>query len=225
MPVQKDFKRLVRARMRKTGEAYTAARAHLLSRKPRPTPAPAANDYARLAGMSDATLKAKTGCDWARWVWTLDRLGARHMAHGEIARLVHQKYEVPGWWSQWVTTGYERIKGLREIGQRLSGEYEAGKTRTLSAPVSTVFRAFKDARVRARWLPGVPVTIRTAKPNKTMRLTWDDGTVVAVYFVAKGKGKSVVAIQHLKVPGKARATELKTFWGERLTALAQVVRA
>ncbi len=27
MPSQKDFKRLVRARMRKTGEAYTAARA------------------------------------------------------------------------------------------------------------------------------------------------------------------------------------------------------
>jgi hypothetical protein len=33
MPTQKDFKRLVRARMAKTGEAYTAARAQLL-RKP-----------------------------------------------------------------------------------------------------------------------------------------------------------------------------------------------
>ena len=30
MPVQKDFKRLVRARMKKTGEAYTAARLRLL---------------------------------------------------------------------------------------------------------------------------------------------------------------------------------------------------
>jgi hypothetical protein len=35
MPTDKDFKRLVRARMGKTGEAYTTARAHL-----RPTPDP-----------------------------------------------------------------------------------------------------------------------------------------------------------------------------------------
>jgi hypothetical protein len=34
MPTDKDFKRLVRARMGKTGEAYTTARAHL-----RPPPA------------------------------------------------------------------------------------------------------------------------------------------------------------------------------------------
>jgi len=36
MPVDKDFKRLVRGRMRKTGESYTAARAILLQ-KPAPT--------------------------------------------------------------------------------------------------------------------------------------------------------------------------------------------
>jgi hypothetical protein len=33
MPINKDFKKLVRARMSKTGESYTAARAQLL-RKP-----------------------------------------------------------------------------------------------------------------------------------------------------------------------------------------------
>ena len=37
MPTDKDFKRLVRARMGKTGEAYTTARAHL-----RPDRGPAA---------------------------------------------------------------------------------------------------------------------------------------------------------------------------------------
>ncbi len=31
MPRDKDFKRLVRKRMRKTGESYSSARAHLLS--------------------------------------------------------------------------------------------------------------------------------------------------------------------------------------------------
>ena len=35
MPTDKDFKRLVRARMGKTGESYTTARSHL---RPDPTP-------------------------------------------------------------------------------------------------------------------------------------------------------------------------------------------
>ena len=33
MPTGKDLKRLVRARMKKTGESYTAARAQLLKKK------------------------------------------------------------------------------------------------------------------------------------------------------------------------------------------------
>src|ERR1700724_2244763 len=83
MPRNKDLKRLVRARMRKTGEAYTAALAHInkkpkaatVSRAatPRTTPKSAANsvNYAAVAGMSDAKLKAKTGCTWERWVHAL----------------------------------------------------------------------------------------------------------------------------------------------------------
>ena len=38
MPRNKDLKRLIRARMDKTGESYTAARAHLVSESPRPLP-------------------------------------------------------------------------------------------------------------------------------------------------------------------------------------------
>ena len=55
MPANKDLKRLTRARMSKTGEAYTTARARLLEKKQtraaEPTP-----DYAALAGMSPHSL-------------------------------------------------------------------------------------------------------------------------------------------------------------------------
>ena len=109
MPTSKDFKRLVRARMQKTGEAYTTARAQLLSRKqasaPAPAPAPALPQYAKLAGTSDATLKAKTGCTWERWVKALDHVEAHTWPHRQIAAYVHEKYKVPGWWAQTVTVG------------------------------------------------------------------------------------------------------------------------
>lgn len=38
MTHRRDLKKLVRARMRKTGESYTTARAHLVGRRPAPTP-------------------------------------------------------------------------------------------------------------------------------------------------------------------------------------------
>lgn len=121
MPADKDLKRLVRRRMQKTGEAYTTARAHLLKTPrlaaPRPssvTPAPApAGDYAKLAGMSDATIKKATGCTWKRWVDAYDYAKAHTWSHREIAEYAHAKFKIPDWWAQTVAVGYERIKGLR----------------------------------------------------------------------------------------------------------------
>ena len=81
MPRDKDLKRLVRTRMQKTGEAYTAARAQILSKPRRKTsPAPKLN-FAELAGTSEATIKQKTGCTWERWVKALDHHGAAEMSH------------------------------------------------------------------------------------------------------------------------------------------------
>lgn len=224
MPTNKDFKRLVRARMQKTGESYTSARTHLLvkPRTPETPPAPAPADYAKLAGMSDATVKAKTGCAWDRWVWALDRVQAHTWSHREIAQYVHEKYKVPDWWTQTVTVGYERIKGLRAIGERRGGGFEANKSKTFAVPVTRLFRAFSDKRTRARWLPGVNLTVRTATRPKTMRVTWPDQTSVEFYFVSKGTAKSLVQIQHRRLPDKAAAARMKEFWGARLAELEEL---
>lgn len=232
MTVAKDFKRLVRARMQKTGEAYTTARAVLLT-KPAPAPrasapsrahpVPAVADYAKLAGMSDTAIKAKTGCDWESWVSALDYKKAYTWSHREIAEYVHEKFKVPGWWTQSVTVGYERIKGLRAIGQRRDGGFEASRSKTIGVSVSRVFRAFKDARVRRKWLPDVKLTIRTATPDRSLRISWDDGTSVDVWLTGKGKDKSAVAVTHKKLTGKDDAGRRKAYWGERLEALAGVL--
>jgi len=229
MTVAKDFKRVVRARMQKTGESYTAARAILLS-KPAPTPAapppasaPAVSDYARLAGMSDAAIKANTGCTWERWVMALDYKKAYTWPHREIAEYVHEKYKVRDWWTQAVTVGYERIKGLRDIGQRRGGGYEATRSKTFAVPVTRLFRAFSDARIRRKWLPGVKLSVRKATPNRSVRITWDDDTSVEVWLLPKGTGKASVAVAHRKLADKADAERRKAFWGERLDALAGVL--
>jgi len=228
MPTNKDFKRLVRGRMRKTGEAYTTARAHLLEQKPTAAAPPKAPrtrsvDYAKLAGRSDAVLKAKTGCTWERWVKALDHAQAYTWPHREIATYVHEKYKIPGWWAQTVTVGYERIKGLRAVGQRRDGSFEANKSRTFAVPLVRLYRAVHDSRTRARWLPDVDLTVRTATRGKSMRITWPDRTSVEVGFTNKGPAKSQVAVQHGKLPDRAAQTRVKQYWAERLEALEQVL--
>jgi hypothetical protein len=224
MPTNKDFKHLVRARMQKTGEAYTTARAKLLQRQQRqPAPSEPPPEYAKLAGMSDATIKARTGCTWERWVSALDRVGAHEWPHREIADYVHEKYKVPGWWTQTVTVGYERIKGLRAIGQRCGGGYEASKSKVFAAPLGRLYRAFHDARTRRRWLSGVKLTVRTAIPDKSMRVTWPDGTSVELYFIGKGSAKSQVVVQHRKLADKTTADQMKAYWAERLGALQAIL--
>jgi hypothetical protein len=238
MPRDKDLKRLVRTRMKKTGEAYTTARAQI-TRKPKAkkttaaAAAPAARaaaavapekpDYATLAGMSDESVKEKTGCSWERWVYALDRAGAVKMPHGEIAALVNEKYKIDGWWSQAVTVGYERIKGLRARGQRRDGTYEANKSRTFNVPVSKLFNAWADVSIRKRWLEETGVKVRTATAPKSMRLGWPDGTIVAVGFESKGASKSSVALMHTKLRDKDRSERLRQYWSEQLDALADVL--
>jgi hypothetical protein len=225
MPTDKDFKRLVRGRMQKTGESYTAARAHF--RKQNPTaavsPAPAPADYAKLAGRTDAILKEKTGCTWERWVKALDHQKAYTWPHREIAKYVHEKYKVPGWWAQTVTVGYERIKGLRAVGQRRDGLFEASKSKTLAVPLAQLYRAFQDARTRARWLPGVDLTIRTATRQKSMWITWPDRTSLEVGFLGKAPGKSLVALTHSKLPDRDSVARIKQYWTERLGALQDLL--
>ena len=227
MPANKDFKRLVRTRMRKTGESYTAARMQLLNRKQsairaKPAAPPAAvlkTDYARLAGMSDDAVKAKTGCTWERWVAALDYHGADAWSHRAIADFVHEKYKVPDWWTQMVTVGYERIKGLRERGQRRGGGYEATKSKVFAVPLGRLYRAFADKRTRSRWLPGVDLAVRAATANKSMRITWTDGTSVELWFMTKGSAKAQVQIEHRKLADKAGAARMKQYWTERLAVL------
>lgn len=218
MPKNKDLKRLTRSRMQKTGESYTTARAKLVQKSGRvSTP-----ELAARAGMSDDTVHAKTGRTWSEWVRILDTKGATSMPHRDIAVYVHEEHGVSRWWAQTVTVGYERIRGLREKGQRRGGTYEANKSKTFPVPVAKLYRAFSLTRTRNRWLAGVKWTVRKAVSEKSMRVTWADGTSVELYFTAKASDKSQVALQHTKLVTQSDATQAKNYWGARLDELSKI---
>ena len=218
MTQQKDFKRVVRARMQKTGESYTTARLHLVKKEEVP-----ASDYASLAGLSDESVKNATGRAWAMWVALLDKAGAKEMSHPALTKHLREAFDTPSWWTQMVAVGYERIRGLRAQGQQRSGDWSVSKSKTVGVPLAKLYAAF-NARGRAKWMDGVKLTVRGATPNKSMRLRWEDGSPIDIGFVAKGDAKSQVALEHRKLASKAEADRMRAFWTERLNALAAMLK-
>ena len=217
MTTHRSFKRLVRARMEKTGESYTAARAKLLAAdEPETTARPGLST-------SDAEIRRRTGRGWEEWFDLLDDWGAAERSHREIARWVaEQQGVVPlAWNAQAVVGSYERVRGLRAVGEHADG-FAITATKTVAVPVDRLYDAFVDESLRGRWLPDGELRERTATKPKSARFDWGgDGSRVHVTFAAKGDGKSTVALQHARLADAREAERMKAYWRERVAAMKE----
>jgi uncharacterized protein YndB with AHSA1/START domain len=215
MTRQKTFKRRVRERMTKTGETYTSARRMLIAAGERPDDVTPEFE----PPVADEKVTEATGRGWQAWFTLLDEWGAVHRTHTEIARWLRETHQVAGWYSQSITVGYERARGLRAPGERADG-FAAGASRTIAVPVARLFEAFEDAALRERWLPEAALRPRTATAPKSARYDWEDGsTRVIVGFDDLGQAKSRVALSHERLPDADTAGEMKAWWRERLATL------
>jgi hypothetical protein len=218
MTRQRSFKRLVRSRMEKTGESYTAARAVLLAGQDEPK----ATDQPWLV-TSDEKIRERTGRGWEEWFDLLDDWGAAERTHREIARWVAEQLGIGPlvWEAQAVTSSYERARGLRAVGETEQG-FAVSATRTVAVPVERLFDAVVDESQRRSWLPDGELSERTATRPKSARFDWGDGsTRVMVAFDSKGEQKSTMALQHVRLPDAVEADRMKAYWRERVTALKE----
>jgi hypothetical protein len=227
MTRRKSFKGRIRARMDKTSERYTTARRQLLAKAgTEPPAAPVADAPRARRPYSDEVVRANTGRVWDEWFALLDGWGAAQRPHPEIARWLVEEHAVGGWWAQGVTVAYEQARGLRDPGQRRGGLYEVNASKTVAVPVERLYEAFADPALRERWLPDAAFEVRTARPGKSIRANWDDGsTRLVIAFTAHGAAKSQVALVHERIPDAATADKLKAWWRERVAVLKQVLEA
>ncbi len=162
--------------------------------------------------MSDEKLLAATGKVRADWHSILDAAGAREWKHPKIAAWLQSEHDVPGWWAQGITVGYEQAIGRRVPGQGADGTFavSASKTvhgsraETLKSVLATLTTHFgppdsvseKSIYATARWKKDgetIVAAIADPKPEKTLisltrsRIV-DGGTLSA----AKAELKSVL---------------------------------
>jgi hypothetical protein len=83
--------------------------------------------------------------------------------------------------------------------------------------VAVGYERIKGPRVRGQQRDG------TCGASKSMRIDLGDGSIVAVGFTSRGRGKSVVAIEHRKLADRDAAERVKAEWSEKFDALARVL--
>ena len=215
MTRQSSFKRLVRARMTKTGESYAAARARLLAADERTAtePAPLAT--------SDASIRERTGRGWEEWFDLLDAHGAAELSHREIARWVAEQLGIQPlvWEAQAVTVSYERARRGRVVGERADG-FTITASKTIAVAADELYDAVVDAERRRGWLSDDRLRERTATRARSARYDWDDGpSRVVVTFDVKGAAKTTVVVEHSRLADAAQADEMKAFWRKHLDGL------
>ena len=146
----RKLKKAIRARARKTGESYAAARRSYL-KPPPPTPAP--RPKARTAGsLSDAKAVENTGHGLDHWFAVLDRFSQGRKDHTGAARHLSRDHGVPMWYCQGITVAWERARGHRAMNQSSAGDFQVSVSRVVPLALSDLFRLVGDAKERSRWL-------------------------------------------------------------------------
>lgn len=170
-----------------------------------------------LAGISTTAVAMATGHGWSYWLKALDKAGAATLPHGEIAKLLSKTLGLKHpWWVQMVAVAYEQARGLRQPRERKNG-FAATVTRTVAVPINALYAAWEEGR-RGDWLPD-GIEVRRATKNKSMKITWPDGSGIDVNFYDKGGNKAVVAIEQTQLRDPTAVEAVKDLWGAALDRL------
>jgi uncharacterized protein YndB with AHSA1/START domain len=168
--------------------------------------------------IGDESVKNATGKTWEEWFAILDSAGGEGMTHKEIVAFLAEQHQAAPWWQQSVTVAYEQARGKREKHQMPEG-YQISRSRTFFVPLADLYNAWADESARGAWLLGDEIQVRKATPNKSLRITWSDGSSVEALFSAKGETKSQAAVQHSRLRDAELAERMKAFWSDALDKL------
>jgi hypothetical protein len=244
MTQQKKLKRAIRARARKTGESYAAARRQVVqagrkvglpvaaARPVASAPRPAAPSRPR---SGEAGVFRKTGHGYDHWFAVLDTFGAPRKGHTASAAHLHREHGVPGWHSQMITVAYERERGLRVPNQSAAGDFQVNVSKSIPVPLTEVVDALTSPRRRSAWLRGAdpalgralraavagpqarPIKVRDAR-LATLRYPWDRGRV-QIYIEGRANGRTNVVASMTKLAGPAEVEQRRAQWRRALEGL------
>ena len=183
-----------------------------------PSSGPANPVSSRGEGMGDGALVAATGRTWAEWFHLLDAAGAAEWSHPQIAAWLGDAHDVPPWWRQSVTVGFEQERGMRLPGQRADGTFEVGASKTMPGDQAAVLDTVIDAvsaGVGAR-----PSSTSREIAYPTARWNLPGGGFVLARANSSKNGKTSVSLTHARLADAAAVAPAKTAMQAWLASVA-----
>lgn len=199
--------------------------------------------------ISDAAVKKATGKTWDEWIVRLDKLGAKMMAHRDIARMLYDRKMIKnGWWCQMVTNGYEQARGRRVLGQSEDAGFQIGVRKTLRVSPREAWRAITSPRGVKLWLgdvaslkfkpgqsfvtrDGTAGEIRTVRPGQRVRLTYQPrgmraATTLQVTVIPRQTTQGTcISFHHEKLASAKERKRMRRHWQNVLQALQHLTPA
>lgn len=190
--------------------------------------------------LTDVQCKNATGKTLKQWFAFLDEREALQAGRREATKMLQAEGLKDDWWLITIAAEYEIAKGIVEKDGKPKG-YAICATKTINAPIDTVYEAWTTAQQLSQWL-GAKCTIdlkvdgqfkcadgqggefKRIRENKDLRFTWlhdsmSPGSLVDVAFAAKGDTKTGITLNHARIQSRADADALRASWGSSLDAL------
>ncbi len=190
--------------------------------------------------IKEESVRAKTGRGREEWFSLLDAWGAMEKGHVPTAKHLEAAYDLTGWWAQTVTVEHERVRGLREVGQR-GEEFVATVRRTIRASPEAAYAALTEPDHLSRWFgqdarADLRVDGRYANKDgdrgeflcldrpKRIKYTWENpdhapGSMVEIWIDPKDELKSLIRLEHSRLKSREEFEDLKSGWSWALDSL------
>ncbi len=172
-------------------------------------------------GIDEARVLEATGFPRSHWYAMMDAYGA--VDHAARARQLRSDApDLDPWWVQTLSVDYERARGMREVGQSSTGDFQVSCSKTVAMGSEEAYEQIVATPflAGARWLEGstwetegARVEVRRADPGKMLRWFWhaDEKSTVEIHFTARSD-KTTVTIRHHGLPSKEAREAYRTKW-------------
>lgn len=172
------------------------------------------------AGLRSDAVSNATGRGWEEWFHILDSAGAGSLPHKDIESYLYETQGLSNWWSRMVANGYEQACG-RRASRFQENSCTVSVSKSFRASADVLFKAWVDETLRERWLPGYPIMIRKAVPQRSMRITWtDEISGLVIEFAETGSASCRMEVRHVNLPTSELAGRMQSFWNAALERLA-----
>lgn len=197
--------------------------------------------------VTDAECRKATGKTLKEWFKELEGHPEFNRKRREAIQLM---YDATGrgsdvWWPTTIWVEYEKSLGIVNKKDGLAEGFNICCTKTISASVADVYKAWTSAKGLATWF-GSDVKAKIAdkgpwsdgdgntgeflrvRENKDLRFTWNNSdaeapTLVDVTFQDKGNGKTGLMLNHQRIQNRAEADGLRNAWSAAFEQLKATI--